>query len=47
MQQGETTAPQYLTEADLIDKMDKNGIGTDATIHEHIKNVLEREYAYK
>jgi DNA topoisomerase-3 len=27
--------------------MDKNGIGTDATIHEHIKTVQERGYALK
>ena len=39
MSEGQTTAPQHLQEADLIDKMDKNGIGTDATIHEHIANV--------
>jgi DNA topoisomerase-3 len=45
--QGSTVAPSYLTEADLIDKMDKNGIGTDATIHEHIKNVQERDYCRK
>jgi DNA topoisomerase-3 len=25
--------------------MDKHGIGTDATIHSHIKTVLERGYA--
>jgi len=25
--------------------MDKNGIGTDATIHEHIKTIQERHYA--
>lgn len=31
----------------MIDKMDKHGIGTDATIHEHIKNVQVREYCYK
>jgi DNA topoisomerase-3 len=39
MTQGETSAPKHLTEADLISLMDKNGIGTDATIHEHIKHV--------
>ena len=44
---GKTSAPSLLTEADLITKMDSNGIGTDATIHEHIKTVLERNYAVK
>jgi DNA topoisomerase-3 len=39
LNEGKTQAPSYLTEADLIDKMDKHGIGTDATIHEHIKNI--------
>ena len=39
MERGQTTAPTHLTEADLITKMDINGIGTDATIHEHIKTV--------
>lgn len=37
-----TTAPEYLTESDLISLMDLNGIGTDATIAEHIKNVQEK-----
>ncbi|CDW85516.1 dna topoisomerase [Stylonychia lemnae] len=44
---GETQAPPLLSESDLITKMDQNGIGTDATIHEHIKTVQERHYAYK
>ena len=47
MNEGETAPPKHLTEADLITKMNNNGIGTDATIHEHIKNVQEREYARK
>lgn len=47
MQKGQTQAPQHLTEADLITMMDKHGIGTDATIHEHIKTVQERGYATK
>lgn len=34
-----------MTEADLITEMDKNGIGTDATIHEHIRIIQERGYA--
>jgi DNA topoisomerase-3 len=44
---GEISPPPLLTEADLIAKMDSNGIGTDATIAEHIKTILKREYAIK
>ena len=47
MHEGVTQAPKHLTEANLIDKMNNNGIGTDATIHEHIKNVIDREYVRK
>jgi DNA topoisomerase-3 len=47
MEESETSAPKLLTESDLITLMDKNGIGTDATIHEHIKTVQERNYAVK
>lgn len=42
-----TTKPNLLTEAELITLMEKNGIGTDATIHEHIAKILQREYANK
>lgn len=42
MQEGATTAPPLLTEADLIALMDKNGIGTDATHAEHINTIKER-----
>jgi DNA topoisomerase-3 len=44
---GSTTKPKMLTEADLITLMDNAGIGTDATIHEHIKTILTREYVTK
>lgn len=47
MNEGTTSAPKYLSEADLITLMNNTGIGTDATIHEHIKNVQVREYARK
>ncbi|ETL81733.1 hypothetical protein F442_18633 [Phytophthora nicotianae P10297] len=47
MLSGETNPPPLLSEADLIAKMDSNGIGTDATIAEHIKTILKREYAIK
>ena len=47
MSNGRTCAPQMLSEADLIAIMDRNGIGTDATIHEHIKKIQEREYVNK
>jgi DNA topoisomerase III len=42
--EGKTTAPSYLTEADLIALMDANGIGTDATMAEHIQKIQERQY---
>ncbi|KAL1873450.1 hypothetical protein VTK73DRAFT_948 [Phialemonium thermophilum] len=45
MTEGKTTPPNYLTEADLISLMDANGIGTDATMAEHIAKIQEREYA--
>ena len=44
---GRTTPPYFLTESELITLMDKNGIGTDATIHEHIQKIQERGYVYK
>lgn len=44
MTEGHTTAPGYLTEADLIALMDANGIGTDATMAEHIQKIQDREY---
>jgi len=47
MPKGKTTPPKPLTEAGLITKMDEHGIGTDATIHEHIKNIQIRGYTRK
>lgn len=41
---GQTSSPTYLTEPELIALMDANGIGTDATMAEHIARVQEREY---
>jgi DNA topoisomerase-3 len=41
---GQTSPPGYLTEPELIGLMDANGIGTDATMAEHIAKVKEREY---
>ncbi|KAL2223138.1 DNA topoisomerase III alpha [Thermoascus aurantiacus ATCC 26904] len=41
---GKTTPPNYLTEPELIALMDANGIGTDATMAEHIAKIKEREY---
>ena len=47
MNEGQTTAPPLLTEPDLIKKMDEEGIGTDATIAEHISKIQTRGYCQK
>jgi DNA topoisomerase-3 len=44
MQEGKTSPPGYLTEPELIALMDANGIGTDATMAEHIAKIKERTY---
>ncbi len=45
--QGATEPPPRLSERDLISKMESYGIGTDATVAEHIQKQLERGYAVK
>ncbi|BGP16682.1 DNA topoisomerase [Rhodosporidiobolus nylandii] len=47
LHEGQTTKPNLLTEADLVSLMDKNGIGTDATIAEHVAKIIEREYVMR
>ncbi|AET39231.1 DNA topoisomerase 3 Ecym_4154 [Eremothecium cymbalariae DBVPG len=44
MKSGKTLPPKYMTESELIMLMDANGIGTDATIAEHIEKIQERQY---
>ena len=44
LREGKTTRPHLLTEADLVSLMDKNGIGTDATIAQHIQTIVDRKY---
>lgn len=47
LQEGSTEPPRLITEPELIGLMDRLGIGTDATIAEHIKTILERKFAVK
>ena len=39
-----TQAPDYITEAELIGEMEKNHIGTDASMSVHIENICQRGY---
>ncbi|PRP83566.1 DNA topoisomerase 3-alpha-like [Planoprotostelium fungivorum] len=45
--QGQTVPPSLLSEAELITMMHENGIGTDATIAQHIQTIQNRGYAEK
>jgi DNA topoisomerase IA len=45
MDEGETKPPLPLREAELIALMDKHGIGTDASIPQHIQTIQDRRYA--
>ncbi|KAI0373951.1 prokaryotic type I DNA topoisomerase [Pilatotrama ljubarskyi] len=44
LDEGETSKPNLLTEADLVNLMDEHGIGTDATIAQHIQTIIDRGY---
>ncbi|RPA99810.1 prokaryotic type I DNA topoisomerase [Choiromyces venosus 120613-1] len=46
MTEGKTSPPGFLTEPELIALMDANGIGTDATMAEHIAKIIERKYVF-
>ncbi|EGR34411.1 hypothetical protein IMG5_012580, partial [Ichthyophthirius multifiliis] len=44
LEQEYQTPPGYLTETELINLMEKNKIGTDASLATHINTICEREY---
>ncbi|KAA8493337.1 DNA topoisomerase 3-beta [Porphyridium purpureum] len=40
----ETTRPQFLQEHELVSLMDRDSIGTDASMSAHIANIVDRRY---
>ena len=47
LEAGRTRAPERLLEEELLGLMERHGIGTDATMADHIKKVQERGYVSK
>jgi len=47
LKESETAPPKLLTEAELISRMDSSGIGTDATMADHITKIVDRVYVTK
>ncbi|QDZ19827.1 DNA topoisomerase [Chloropicon primus] len=47
LRSGHTRPPEKLKETDLIAKMEQHGIGTDATMAQHIETTLKRGYALR
>ncbi len=47
MRESSTEPPSLISESDLIGEMDRNQIGTDATIATHITTIQQRNYAIK
>jgi DNA topoisomerase-3 len=39
-----TTPPTHLTEAELITKMEKHGIGTDGSVPGHVEKLNKRNF---
>merc|ERR1712048_977555 len=44
IRQEDSQPPELLTEAELLDNMEKHGIGTDASMPQHVHNVVTRGY---
>ncbi|RLF22550.1 MAG: type IA DNA topoisomerase [Thermoprotei archaeon] len=46
VREGQTEPPPYISESELLKLMEKWGIGTDATMQDHIQTNVERGYMY-
>lgn len=46
IQRWQTAPPEYLSEVELVQLMEENRIGTDGTIHRHIKNINKKNYVH-
>ncbi|GBE59944.1 DNA topoisomerase III beta-1 [Babesia ovata] len=44
IEEGVTSAPPLLSESDLLDSMEKKGIGTDASMATHVHNIIARNF---